>query len=226
MILVDTSTAEENLRRNWENMNALAESLRTATDPAEIDSITREFDSAVRAYWQGLTPEQQTAMAPDLSAWIAKVDLLAQQRIEAARQEVINQGQVLRDHVGILMETMTSPMLLVAAEHGIAAMALQDAAAALEVAGMAAYTAAGGVPLSDAVAPAADIASNAAATASIAADTLRIEGENYRKATDDMVRAVGGIVNAIPTNIPVNANINVHVDVDVDAPATVTTELV
>ena len=223
MILTDISTPEQNTQRYWDDMNRLAEELKTAIDPADIDRITGEWDEALRKYWNSLSPEQQATTGPALMAWIGQVDLLAQQRIEAARQEVINQGIALRDQVDILMQGISGPLILVANEHHIAAQALYDAAIALGADPNAPSTP---LPASSVVdtTQAADLINTSAITVDRAAKALTEEGFKYRDATSEMTGAVQLIVNSIPKNIPVDVDVNVNVDVN--APATVTTELV
>jgi len=193
-VIEQTSTREENLARWKQEIDTLAQQLMTAVDPAEIERLTAQIDTLSRKSFGALTDEEKAAQAPALLEYLSWVEGIAQQRLEQARQTVLDKADELKIHVQGVLDTIVDPLLLVAQEHGIAAEALLEAGLALNPNQSHDYSGAtGGDNIGDQ--KWTNDLNSVIATTEAAASVLSSEGAAYRAATAQMVNAVYNVLS-------------------------------
>lgn len=108
--------------------------LGTATDPADVDRITKQINEYMRAAFGLLTPEEQHGLLQQYIDFANQVQGLADQRLQAAEE----QAQARADQLFTqLRETLTgaaNDMKAAAAQQASAASAMQSAAQTMQAA--------------------------------------------------------------------------------------------
>ena len=181
--------------------------LAGATDAADIDRITAEIKRVAQLAWNSLPEDMKMAMGQQFIEMLEEADRLAQLRLDLIREQVIEESNILRDQVAVVMEGITDPLMLVANELGIAAEALIAAGVALNPGGEGSgpgfddprHPGRGGIGDGRET-------DNAAISAGLqtASDTLAAEGAAYREATARNTQLLADAIASIPGRIVVH----------------------
>lgn len=128
MIVSDLSTPEQNYDRMRAEAEALADSMRFMTDPAEIDAAMARIDQLTRSAYGMLSEDQRGVMGPEFLSWLDSLQEIADERRQAIESDALAAANARRDRLDEIMEGVADPLILVAEKHGVAADELLAAA--------------------------------------------------------------------------------------------------